>query len=342
MMIEHLEKILTRKDLEALEMASAMEEIMDGNIPDTQMAAFLAALRVKGETEIEIAEAAKVMRQKAVPVKINRRPLMDIVGTGGDMTGTFNISTATSFVVAAAGINVAKHGNRSVSSKCGSAEVIEALDIPLLEEPSEVADCLEKTGFCFFFAPYFHKAMKNVVPVRKSLAARTIFNVLGPLANPAAPEHQLTGVYSAELVRPITEVLKLLGLERAMVVHGDGGMDELSLSGPTKVSFLADGTIEDMEFFPEDAGLNRAEAGFAAGGNAQENCRIIKNILSGKRGTQRDVVVYNAAASLLTADRVKNLKEGARMAEEIIDQGLAEAKLQEIRNKFRTKVEGVA
>lgn len=342
MLIEHLEKVLTRTDLTSHEMTGAMEAIMDGQVPEAQMAAFLAGLRVKGETVIEIAEAARVMREKALPVKVARRPLLDIVGTGGDGTGTFNISTATAFIVAASGVCVAKHGNRSVSSRCGSADVLEALGIPLLANPVDVAGCVERTGFGFIFAPYFHQAMRNVVPVRKALGLRTIFNVLGPLTNPARPEYQLTGVFSPELVRPMAEVLGQLGIKRALVVHGHGGMDELSLSGPNRVSFLKEGVVEDLEICAKDAGLRQAEAGYARGGTSEDNRDIIERIFGGEKGAHRDVVVLNAAASLMTAGKVDSLKAGARMAEDVIDSGQAAAKVREVVAFCRSRQEGVA
>lgn len=342
MLREYLEKILMRTDLTAPEMASAMEVIMEGKVSDAQMAAFLTGLRAKGETVVEVAEAARIMRNKAIPVEIQHSPLLEIVGTGGDGTETFNISTTTALVVAAAGLKVAKHGNRSISSQCGSADILEALGIPLLEKPADVTDSIERTGFGFIFAPYFHKAMRNVAPVRKSLGLRTIFNILGPLTNPARPDHQLMGVFSPELVRPMAEVLGKLGVKRALVVHGHGGMDELSLSGSNRASFLKNGVVEDLIISPEDAGLPRAEKGYAKGGTAKENCHIIKRIFAGVKGPHRDVVVFNTAASLVTAGRVDSLKTGARMAEEVIDSGLAAAKVREVAAFSRSREEGAA
>ncbi len=342
MLREYLEKILMRTDLTAHEMNRAMEVIMEGKVSDAQMASFLTGLRAKGETVVEIAAAARVMREKALPVKIAHGPLLEIVGTGGDGTGTFNISTATALVVAAAGLKVAKHGNRSVSSQCGSADVLESLGIPLLSNPVHVAESVERTGFGFIFAPYFHKAMRNVAPVRKALGLRTIFNILGPLTNPARPDHQLMGVFSPELVRPMAEVLGKLGLKRALVVHGHGGMDELSLSGPNRVSFLKDGVVKDLEISPYEAGLPLAKTGYARGGTAEENCRIIERIFEGEKGPRRNVVVFNAAASFVTAGRVDSLKTGARLAEEIIDKGLAAAKIREVAAFGRSREEGVA
>ena len=341
MLREYLEKILMRTDLTAREMSRAMEVIMEGKVSDAQMAAFLTGLRAKGETVVEIAEAARVMREKALPVEIERNPLLEIVGTGGDCTGTFNISTASALVVAAAGLSVAKHGNRSVSSQCGSADVLETMGIPLLANPVDVADSVVRTGFGFIFAPYFHKAMRNVAPVRKALGLRTIFNILGPLTNPARPDHQLMGVFSPELVHPMAEVLGKLGIKRALVVHGHGGMDEFSLSGPNKASFLKDGVVNDLEISPGEAGLPLAKAAYAKGGTAKENCRIIQRIFAGEKGPHRDVVVFNAAAAFLTAGRVDSLKTGAQMAKEIIDSGLAAAKVREVAAFGRSR-EGVA
>ena len=342
MLKDHLEKVLTRNDLTAREMSLAMGSIMEGENPDAQVAAFLAALRVKGETVVEISEAARVMRDKALPVEIQRKPLLDIVGTGGDCIGTFNISTAAAIVAAAGGVAVSKHGNRSVSSICGSADVLESFGISLFDDPADVAECVEETGFGFIFAPHYHKAMKNVVPVRKALGLRTIFNILGPLTNPARPEFELMGVFSPELVHPLAEVLKMLGLKQALVVHGHGGMDELSLSGPNLACHLKDGKVTDLEISPEDAGLKRAEKGFAAGGSPEDNQRIIEAIFAGQKGPARDVVIFNSAASMFTAGRVDSLKVGAAMAQEIIDSGLASEKIRELQRFCRSRQEGVA
>lgn len=342
MLKEYLEKVLTRNDLEASEMADAMDAIMDGKVPEAQLAAFLAALRVKGETVDEIAEAARVMRDKAVPVEIVNRPVMDIVGTGGDRTGTFNISTASAMVVAAAGVRIAKHGNGSVSSLCGSADILAAMGVPLFNDPVDVAECIESTGFGFIFAPYFHKAMKNVVPVRKAIGLRTIFNILGPLTNPARPEYQAIGVFMPSLVHPMAEVIGRLGVKKAIIFYGHGGMDELSISGPNNVSLLNDGEIEDFELHPSDAGLPRAEDGYAKGGSTEVNLRILDDIFAGAKGPKRDVVVFNSAASLMVAGKVSSLNEGARLAEEVIDNGRAAAKVKEVAAFGASRIEGTA
>ncbi|EHM09508.1 anthranilate phosphoribosyltransferase [Thermanaerovibrio velox DSM 12556] len=330
MLKEQLEKILSGKNLAPQEMADAMESILSGGEPDALVGAFLAGLRAKGETVEEIASAASVIRSKVVPVNLKGKTLIDIVGTGGDRAGTINISTGASFIAAAAGSLVAKHGNRSVSSRCGSADILEALGIPLLDKPEDVKACISKTGYGFIFAPHFNSPMKNVAPIRKAIGLRTIFNILGPLSNPAKPSHQLVGVFSPKLVRPITEVLALLGVSRAMVFHGHGGLDELSLSGPNRVCLLNRGKIQDMEILPEDAGLSRAPLGYASGGGVNENRRILLDIFGGMRGPMRDVVVLNAAAALYVDGLTTGIFEGARMAEQIIDSGLAMKKLEEV------------
>lgn len=340
MLREQLEKVLSGEDLLPGEMTEAMETIMEGLEPEVLVGAFLAGLRAKGETIGEIASAASVMRGKALPVNVRGKPLLDIVGTGGDRTGTINISSTASLVAAAAGSTVAKHGNRSVSSRCGSADILEALGVPLFSTPSEVEACIGKTGYGFIFAPHFHRAMKNVAPVRKALGLRTIFNVLGPLTNPARPSRQLIGAFSAELVRPLAQVLDRLGSERALVVHGHDGMDELSLGGPNRACMLDRGKLEDMEILPEDAGLDRAPEGYALGGDTAVNRRIILGILHGEKGPMRDVVVFNAGAALCVDGLASGLFEGARIAEDVIDSGRALGKLREVA-AFASSVEAV-
>ncbi len=325
-----MEKVLSGEDLLPGEMTEAMETIMDGREPEILVGAFLAGLRAKGETIEEITSAATVMRDKALSVNFLEKPLLDIVGTGGDRSGTINISTTASLVAAAAGSTVAKHGNRSVSSRCGSADILEAMGVPLLPTPSEVEACIRNTGYGFIFAPHFHRAMKNVAPVRKALGLRTIFNVLGPLTNPARPRRHLIGTFSADLVRPMAQVLDRLGSERALVVHGHGGMDELSLGGSNRACLLDRGNLEDLEILPEDAGLNRAPAGYALGGDAATNRRIVFRILRGEKGPMRDVVVFNAGAALYVDRLASSLFEGARIAEDVIDSGRALAKLREV------------
>jgi anthranilate phosphoribosyltransferase len=336
-----LETLLRREDLTKDAMEEAMDGIMDGRAPEAQVAAFLTGLRAKGETVEEIAAAAKVMRGKASAVSVPRAPLLDIVGTGGDCTGTFNISTAAAIVAASAGVAVAKHGNRSVSSRCGSADVLEALGVPFLSSPGSVAKCIDRTGFGFLFAPNFHSAMKNVAPIRKAMGVRTIFNVLGPLTNPAMPDRELMGVFSPELVTPMAEVLGSLGMKRAMVVHGHGGMDELSLSGPNRACLFDDGELIEMEITPESVGLSSAPIGFAVGGDAQVNREIVLSILKGKEGPKKDVVLLNSGAALFVAGRVESIAAGVSMAKEVMDSGLAGKKLEEIAETARS-LEGAA
>lgn len=330
MLREHLEKVLSGKNLHPGEMTEAMDAIMDGLEPEVLVGAFLAGLRAKGETIGEIASAASVMRGKAQPVRVPSKRLLDIVGTGGDRTGTINISSAASLVASAAGSAVAKHGNRSVSSRCGSADLLEAMGVPLFSDPADVETCIRETGYGFIFAPHFHRAMKNVAPVRKTLGLRTIFNILGPLTNPACPSRQLIGTFSAGLVRPMAEVLERLGSERALVVHGHGGMDELSLDGPNRACLLDRGTVTEMEILPEDAGLDRAHPGYAAGGDAAQNRQAILRIFQGEKGPMRDVVVFNAGAALFVDGLASSLFEGARAAEGVIDGGQALRKLDEV------------
>ena len=336
-----LETLLRRENLSRSAMEEAMEAIMDGRAPEPQVAAFLACLRSKGETVEEISVAAKVMREKASAVEVSSTPLLDIVGTGGDCTGTFNISTVSALVVAACGVSVAKHGNRSVSSRCGSADLLEALEVPFLSSPDSVAHCIDRTGFGFLFAPNFHSAMKNVAPIRRAMGVRTIFNVLGPLTNPATPDRELMGVFSPDLTVPMAQVLGSLGMKRAMVVHGHGGMDELSLSGPNVACLLDDGVLTEMEISPEDVGLSTAKEGYAAGGNARENRAIALSVLDGDEGPKKDVVLLNSGAALFVAGRVSSIAIGVAMAREVIDSGLARRKLEEVA-KTAKSLEGAA
>lgn len=336
-----LERLMARRDLSHDEMTGAMEALMEGRAPEAQVAAFLTGLRAKGETVEEIVAAASVMRDKAQAVHVAARPLLDVVGTGGDGTGTFNISTLSAFVAAAGGVAVAKHGNRSVSSRCGSADVLEALGCPLLEEGSAVEEAVATVGFGFLFAPHFHRAMKNVAPVRKALGIRTIFNVLGPLTNPARPDRMVLGVFSPELVRPIAETLRLMGLRKALVVCGAGGADELTLEGANRVCLLDGDSLEERDLFPEEAGLAPRPLDAARGGDAEANAALALEIFAGRGGASRDFVLLNAGAALFVADRAASLKEGVVLAAEIIDDGRAAAKLEQVRSRTMTR-EGVA
>ncbi len=325
-----LEKVVRREDLSLKEMEEAMDQIMEGKTTDSQLAGFLVGLRMKGETVPEITGAASVMRDKACQVHTEVEELIDSCGTGGDGKGTFNISTTTALVMAAGGLNVAKHGNRSVSSKSGSADLLETLGVKIDLKPEEAARCLEEVGISFLFAPNFHQAMRYAVGPRKEIGLRTIFNILGPLTNPAETDYQILGVYKEELVEPIARVLKNLGLKSAMVVHGAGGIDELSLAGLNKTAYLKNGEIREYNFYPAEAGLKEAPLEAIKGGDAEENKKITLDILQGSSGPKRDVVLLNSAAAFLVAGRVNNLKEGVDFAAELIDSGRVRKKLQEL------------
>ncbi|AEF96370.1 anthranilate phosphoribosyltransferase [Methanotorris igneus] len=329
MITDAIKKVVEFKDLNESEAIDVMNEIMSGKATPAQIASILTALRMKGETPVEIASFAKVMREFATKINPKVDKLVDTCGTGGDNLNTFNISTTVAFVVAGCGVAVAKHGNRSVSSKCGSADVLEALGVNLDLPPKKVEECIEKVGIGFLFAPLYHSAMKHALPVRKEIGIRTVFNVLGPLTNPANAEYQVVGVYDASLTEKIAEVLKLLGLKGAMVVHGSG-MDEITTTGETKISELKDGEIKTYTITPERFGLKRADIDELKGGDAKENANILKRILEGEEGAKRDIVLLNAAATLYVCGEAKSLEEGIKMAEKSIDSGKAMEKLEKL------------
>ncbi len=329
MIKEAIGRLIEGRSLNMDEAASVMEEIMSGEATPAQFGAFVTALRLKGETVSEITGLAKIMRAKAVPVKTSG-PVVDTCGTGGDGAGTFNISTAAAFVVAAAGLRVAKHGNRAMSSHCGSADVLEALRVKIDLNAGQVAQCLEEVGIGFMFAPLFHPAMKYAAAPRRELGIRTIFNILGPLTNPAAASAQMLGVADGSLVAKVAEVLKVLGCKHALVVHGEDGLDEITVSGITKVCELKDGAITSYSIRPQDFGLNEAAAESLKGGSAEENAVLLRRILDGALGPPRDAVVMNAAAALVAGDRVRTLKEGAELAQQVIDGGQARARLEHL------------
>lgn len=327
-----LEKLINCQNLTETEMMAVMEQIMEGEATPAQIGAILTALRVKGETVEEITGAARVMRQKALKVKFEAAAVIDTCGTGGDGANTFNISTTAAFIVAAAGLPVAKHGNRAMSSKCGSADLLEALGIKVDLPPEKIEVCLKEAGIGFMFAPVFHQSMRHAVAPRRELGFRTIFNVLGPLTNPAAANYQLIGVYKAELTEILAEVLGRLGARRVMVVHGGGGLDELGLDGLNKVSLLDQGEVKTFNFRAEDVGLAPASNQLLKGTTAAENAELTLRILSGReRGPKRDVVVLNAAAALLVAGYVPDLPAGVELAAELIDNGSAYRKLEHLR-----------
>lgn len=325
---ELIDKVVNQYHLEEKEAEEAMAQIMSGEATPAQIAALITALRLKGETVDEITGFARAMRAHGKKIRSNKR-LVDIVGTGGDRSFTFNISTTTAFVAAAAGLLVAKHGNRAVSSKCGSADVLEALGVNVALTPTQVERCLEENGICFLFAPVFHEAMKHAVGPRREIGIRTVFNLLGPLTNPAGAKVQLVGVYDPNLTGVMARVLRSLGVERAMVVHGDG-LDEISHTGETRVSELMRGEIRTYYLSPEDIGLKRGKLADICGGNAEENARMTKDVLSGKPGPCRDVVLMNAAAALFVGGKVETLREGVELAAEVIDSGAALRKLKKL------------
>jgi len=330
MIKEAISKIILRKDLDHYEAKQSMDEIMSGNSKPSQIGAFLIALRMKGETVDEITGFAESMREKANRLNIDPQYAIDTCGTGGDGGKTFNISTAVAIIAAAGGVKVAKHGNRASSSKSGSADVLKELGVEIEMEPQMVKAEIEQVGFGFLFAQKYHTAMKYVADVRRELGTRTIFNVLGPITNPAFVKGQLLGVYDKALVHPIAEVLLNLGCERAMVVHGEDGLDEITTTSRTFVSEVKDGKIRDYTIDPIDFGIPYANLEEIAGGDPQMNAAIIKDIFEGKDGAKRDIVVLNAAAALYVGKAVENLKDGISMAESILDSGLAREKLDQI------------
>ena len=317
-------------NLSEQQMIGAMRDIMEGNATGAQIASFLTALRMKGETVEEITGAAKVMREKVTGIKAPEYTV-DTCGTGGDMSHTFNISTTSAFVVAGCGVPVAKHGNRSVSSKCGSADVLEALGIKIDLEPLKVEKCLEETGFGFMFAPLFHPAMKYAIGPRKEMGIRTIFNILGPLTNPAGAQRQALGVFSDKLTEPLAEALGNLGVRHAFVVHGKDGLDEITNTDRTKVSELKDGKVDTYFISPDNFNFKKAVKDDLIGGNADENAKIIIEILDGKKGPKRDIVLMNAAAALIVGDKAKDFNEAVEQASQAIDSGAARRKLEEVK-----------
>jgi len=336
MIKEAIAKTVERKNLTEDEMVSVMREIMEGEATPAQIAAFITALRMKGETVDEITGAARVMREKALKVKTRASVVVDTCGTGGDESFTFNISTAAAFVAAGAGLTVAKHGNRSISSKSGSADVLKSLGVNIEAEVQRVEECLDNIGIGFLFAPMMHGAMKHAAPVRREIGIRTIFNILGPLTNPAGAQYQVLGVYRSELTEVLANVLKNLGSTRAFVVSGNDGLDEMTLTSETKVSELKDGKVNTYSIKPEEFGMTRCKLFELQGGEPDDNARIISAILKGDKGPKRDVVVLNAAAAIVASGMAKDIKEGIKLAEEAIDSGKALEKLEkliEITNK---------
>ncbi len=329
MIVEAIKKLSRGNNLEKDEMAGSMREIMEGKSTPAMIAAFLVLLKMKKETTDEITQAALVMREKAVKINAGRG-LVDTCSTGGTGLNHFNISTAVSFVLAGMGVKVAKHGNRASSGKCGSADVLEKLGANLDLSPEKVAEQIKSTGIGFLYAPHYHKAMKFAAPVRKEIGIKTIFNILGPLTNPATADYQQLGVYSPELVEPVAGVLKKLGVKRAIVVHGAGGVDEVSLAGPTKVAEVNSGApVRVHEIFPKDFGLETSRVSLIKGGGMEVNAQIMKSLLRGKKGPVRDYVLANSATAFMISQAAPGIKEGVSMAREALDSGVAKQKLKE-------------
>ena len=323
MIQEAIKDLIAGADLGRARTRAAMDQIMSGQATDAQIGAFLVALRIKGETVDEIAGCAEVMREKATPIATTRPDLIDTCGTGGDDSGTFNISTAVAFVACGAGLAVAKHGNRSISSHCGSADVLAELGVNVEASPEKVGECIDEVGIGFLFAVALHGAMKHAIGPRRELATRTVFNVLGPLTNPAGAKRQLIGVYDSALTEALAGVLGQLGSERALVVHGSDGLDEITLTGPTQVSELRDGRVSTRQIDPRDFGLQLAPAEALQGGDAAYNARILREVLDGREGPRRDVVLINAAAAIAVGGRAEDTTAGLELARASIDSGRA-------------------
>jgi anthranilate phosphoribosyltransferase len=341
MIKEAIGKLIKREDLTQEEMEATMDEVMTGEATPAQIGSFITALRMKGETVDEITGAAKIMRAKATKIfvdnnlvnidrdeiNVERETILDTCGTGGDSTNTFNVSTVTAFVVAGGGVRVAKHGNRAVSSQCGSADVLENLGVSLNISSTDVERCIREIGIGFLYAPLFHGAMKYAAGPRREIGIRTIFNVLGPLTNPAGATAQVLGVYDPGLTEKIAHVLKKLGTREAFVVCGEGTFDEISICSSTRVSHLKDNKVNTYEITPEEYGFKRATPESIKGGNAQENARIIREILGGEKGPKRDMVLLNAAAAFVAAGLDTDIKQGIERAKDSIDTGQAREKL---------------
>ncbi len=337
MIREAISKVVHGEKLSLPEASLVMEEIMSGQATDAQIASLITALRMRGETVEEITGFAKTMRQFAQKIYPRERKLIDTCGTGGDAACTFNISTATAFVVAGAGLAVAKHGNRSVSSHCGSADVLERLGVKIDIPPKEVARCIDEIGVGFLFAPTFHLAMKYAIGPRREIGIRTVFNILGPLTNPAEASHQILGCYDLNLLPILAQVLGNLGVKHALVVHGADGLDELSITGESDVCELIDGKVKSFKISPEELNLKKANLSEITTQNIDENAEILTLVLKGKEGAQRDIVLLNSAAAFLAAEKARTWNEGIEIAANSIDSGQAYQKLKDL-IEFTNKV----
>ncbi len=324
---ENLSKIIQGENLNETEISQMITEIFSGNITDAQIGAFMAALATKGETFEELAGAARVMRRKAVRIQVSAPIVVDTCGTGGDASQTFNISTTTAFVVAGCGITVAKHGNRSISSKCGSADLLETMGVKIDINPEIVEEAIQEIGIGFLFAPLYHGAMRHAAKARKEVGIRSIFNMLGPLTNPAGANCQLLGVYAPELTEMFANALRLLGTKRAFVVHGHDMLDEISVCAPTRISELNDGLIRTYDITPEQFFGKQANPEDLTGGDPEKNAEITRKIFNGEKGPKRNVVLINASAALVAAGKAKDFEEGISLAKASIDKGAAAEKL---------------
>lgn len=329
MIREAIQALVSGRSLTTEEAASVMEEVMQGEVTPAQFGAFVTALRLKGETVDEIIGLAKTMRAKAIPVAVDGL-VVDTCGTGGDGSHTFNISTTAAFVAAGGGLKVAKHGNRAMSSQCGSADVLEALGVRIDLNAEQVQRCLQEVGIGFMFAPVFHPAMKYAAVPRREIGIRTVFNILGPLTSPAGAEAQVLGVADGSLVEKLALVLQGLGCHHALVVHGEDGLDEITVTGKTRVCELKDGAVNSYSISPDDFGLPRSGLDSLKGSTLEENAALLRGVLAGTPGPRRDVVLMNTAAALLAGDKVAKLQEGVALAKEVIDSGHALAKLEQL------------
>ena len=330
MLADSLRLAVEGKHLSRAQAAEAVDQMLDGGAPVAQIAALLVALRIKGETPDEIAGAAQALRARAQRVEVSTDHLIDTCGTGGDSSHTFNISTAAAFVAAGAGARVAKHGNRAVSSRCGSADVLTALGVEVELPPERVAACIDQAGIGFLFAPRHHAAMRHVAPVRKELGLRTLFNLLGPLANPAGARRQVLGVFAPHFVPVIARTLLELGCDRAFVVHGDGGLDEISTSGPTRIAEVRNGEVREFELLPEEVGVERGPLSELKGGDAADNAAMLKAVLRGEAGARRAAVLINAGAAIAAAGICESIGEGVELAARSLDSGAALDRLERL------------
>ena len=326
-----IKQLIDKKDLTPLQMQQVMREILSGSVETADIIAFLTSLNNKGETVAELTAAVNVMLEYVEPIIVDKPNILDTCGTGGDKKNTFNISTIAALVASGAGVTVAKHGNRSVSSKCGSADILEALGVKIDMDAGKIKKCLYEIGIAFLFAPSLHLAMRQVMPARKQIAQKTIFNILGPLINPARATNQLIGVYSKDWVRPLAQVLHNLGSKHILVVHGADGLDEVTTTDKTFITEVKNGLLKDYEIVPEDFGFKRAGLEDLLGGSVAQNVKIAQDVLAGKPGSKRDIVLFNAGCAIYAADKAETIAKGIRLAEESLDSKAALEKLKQLK-----------